>query len=329
MNLLLIIAVFFFVWKKIYDNSEFYQRTKASVKELITSKRRRFQYKVYCYMKRHHASEKLLIDVNLESTWDVIDVVYVAQSGIYLWNFDEHQKEIYGDYASERWLQKVPGILKKSAFHFFDSPVARMKENAKDVLKRIEEEVPVYSYIVFSKDAKFKQIFQNQEFFKVFKENAIEIVLDKILKDKAEVISISHMNNYAQKLMGISRESIEAKSNAKARVRRPVITFDYFPSNQINWQSLSEEEMAGKLGEHICYSIIKNYEKIGCKILRNLYLPKYNGETTEIDMLMISTKGIFVFECKNYKGWIFGNAGRKYWYQTLPKGYRGNHSTNI
>lgn len=28
------------------------------------------------------------------------------------------------------------------------------------------------------------------------------------------------------------------------------------------------------------------------------------GKTTEIDLLMIHEKGIFVFESKNYSGWI-------------------------
>jgi hypothetical protein len=34
---------------------------------------------------------------------------------------------------------------------------------------------------------------------------------------------------------------------------------------------------------------------------------------------MISTKGIFVFESKNYSGWIFGSEKNRYWTQTLPK----------
>ena len=33
---------------------------------------------------------------------------------------------------------------------------------------------------------------------------------------------------------------------------------------------------------------------------------------------MICKKGLFVFESKNYSGWIFGNDTSKNWYQTLP-----------
>lgn len=53
------------------------------------------------------------------------------------------------------------------------------------------------------------------------------------------------------------------------------------------------------------------------KLVTNLYLPKANGETTEIDLLMLSEKGIYVFESKNYSGWIFGDEKNKNWTQTL------------
>jgi len=53
------------------------------------------------------------------------------------------------------------------------------------------------------------------------------------------------------------------------------------------------------------------------KLLVNVYLPKEDGTTTEIDLIMISQTGIYVFESKNYSGWIFGDEKNKYWTQTL------------
>ena len=52
--------------------------------------------------------------------------------------------------------------------------------------------------------------------------------------------------------------------------------------------------------------------------LRNLYLPRDDGETSEIDLVYITKKGIFVIESKNYSGWIFGNGSDQYWTQSLP-----------
>ena len=78
----------------------------------------------------------------------------------------------------------------------------------------------------------------------------------------------------------------------------------------------------GRYGEYLIYKYLKKYEQFGAKFLFNLYIPKNNDETTEIDVLMISSKGLFVFESKNYSGWIFGSDNQRYWYQTLPVGRR-------
>lgn len=76
----------------------------------------------------------------------------------------------------------------------------------------------------------------------------------------------------------------------------------------------------GKYGEYLTYKELKSYERNGGRFLFNCYLPKKNGETTEIDVLLIDTTGIFVFESKNYSGWIFGDEKSHTWTQTLPRG---------
>jgi hypothetical protein len=85
----------------------------------------------------------------------------------------------------------------------------------------------------------------------------------------------------------------------------------------------------GRYGEYLTYKYLKKFENKGSKFLFNVYLPKENGETSEIDVLMISPKGIFVFESKNYSGWIFGSENQKNWYQTLPKGKGRSHKEHF
>lgn len=81
----------------------------------------------------------------------------------------------------------------------------------------------------------------------------------------------------------------------------------------------------GRNGEHLTYKHLKQFETSGARFLFNIYVPKENGETTEIDLLMICKKGLFVFESKNYSGWIFGSEKQKNWYQTLPAGRGRSH----
>ena len=56
------------------------------------------------------------------------------------------------------------------------------------------------------------------------------------------------------------------------------------------------------------------------RYLFNLYLPKDDGGTTEIDVVFLHDSGMYVFESKNYSGWIFGTETQKNWTQTLPMG---------
>lgn len=67
------------------------------------------------------------------------------------------------------------------------------------------------------------------------------------------------------------------------------------------------------------YQIFTTLEKLAKPqhILTNLYIPRKDGTTTEIDLVYLTSYGIFVIESKNYSGWIFGNEKQKYWTQTF------------
>lgn len=76
----------------------------------------------------------------------------------------------------------------------------------------------------------------------------------------------------------------------------------------------------GKRGEKLTEKELKWVRFFGRegKILRNVYIPKGNGQTSEIDVMYITEKGIFVIESKNYSGWIFGDEEGQYWTVMLP-----------
>lgn len=75
----------------------------------------------------------------------------------------------------------------------------------------------------------------------------------------------------------------------------------------------------GLLGEFYTYKYLESLDGYK-KFLFNVYLPKESGDTTEIDIILLHESGIYVFESKNYSGWIFGTETQQYWTQTLPIG---------
>lgn len=75
----------------------------------------------------------------------------------------------------------------------------------------------------------------------------------------------------------------------------------------------------GNYGEFLTYRILEKLQG-NHKVLTNVYLPKKDGTTTEIDLIMIDQTGLYVFESKNYSGWIFGDEKSKMWTQSLKGG---------
>lgn len=76
----------------------------------------------------------------------------------------------------------------------------------------------------------------------------------------------------------------------------------------------------GKSGEQIIYrTLIDQIHVPENQVLRNVYVPTADGKTSEIDLLVVSKKGLLVFECKNYAGNVYGDAQRNKWIQYLGK----------
>src|SRR5699024_3547575 len=86
------------------------------------------------------------------------------------------------------------------------------------------------------------------------------------------------------------------------------------------WKTMTHKGFKGE------YELFRTLESLPIpKILfANLYIPKEDGTTSEVDIVMLTQHGVYVFEMKNYAGWVYGNEKHRYWTQTFPnrKKYR-------
>ncbi len=55
-------------------------------------------------------------------------------------------------------------------------------------------------------------------------------------------------------------------------------------------------------------------------IFHDLYVQKPQGDFSQIDLVVVTTAGIIVFEVKDYSGWIFGKGYQSQWTQVLAYG---------
>lgn len=63
-------------------------------------------------------------------------------------------------------------------------------------------------------------------------------------------------------------------------------------------------------------AIVSNFPPPQYHLLNNVTISFRDG-TTQIDHVLVSTRGIFVIETKDYSGWFFGDAYSKQWKQVL------------
>ena len=55
-------------------------------------------------------------------------------------------------------------------------------------------------------------------------------------------------------------------------------------------------------------------------IYHDLIIKKDNDKYSQIDLVLVTSEGIIVFEVKNYSGWIFGSGNNTNWTQVLSYG---------
>ncbi len=55
-------------------------------------------------------------------------------------------------------------------------------------------------------------------------------------------------------------------------------------------------------------------------IFHDLCIQKNNGEFSQVDLVVVTTEGVIVFEVKDYSGWIFGNGNYSHWTKVLAYG---------
>ena len=89
------------------------------------------------------------------------------------------------------------------------------------------------------------------------------------------------------------------------------------------WWRRGKAARSGKRGEKMVAKQLALLKKKDFIIINDLLLPSSNGRTSQIDHVVISTKGIFVIETKNHAGRISGAENAQYWQQHLSNRSQG------
>lgn len=93
---------------------------------------------------------------------------------------------------------------------------------------------------------------------------------------------------------------------------------------------IDKNKLSGSLLEHEIRDILtKNLSDIYYKILSNVVIYDLsNDKMTEIDLILLTISGIYIIECKNWSGTIYGNPSDSRWTQFFNKNVATNKYFN-
>lgn len=84
----------------------------------------------------------------------------------------------------------------------------------------------------------------------------------------------------------------------------------------VNKQQKKKAHQLENEGERLVRNTLKRFcNETGSHLLNNVTLRLDGGDTTQIDHILVTQKGVFVVETKDYSGWIFGSVTRSTWTQ--------------
>ena len=83
-------------------------------------------------------------------------------------------------------------------------------------------------------------------------------------------------------------------------------------------KKIFKPKIKGYIGEKNVALLLAALDKKKYQTINDLII-KIEGESTQIDHVVVSNYGIFVIETKNYKGWIVGHEYDNYWKQVIYK----------
>ncbi len=122
----------------------------------------------------------------------------------------------------------------------------------------------------------------------------------------------SKKNKLCKKLKGDKRFILAIKEKKQALSKFKTATgleykdSDFYKQTNINYSDLNHEN--GTAGEFELYKQLVSSDIKGMTYIFNREIPKSDGLFTEIDLIVIHKKGIFVIENKDYETDVFGKA---------------------
>lgn len=314
-SLLVGVCVIVFIKNRQYRQTEYFIQTHISYLNMLRNKESFEAYRIYKSLKLLSGYKRYLFNSYLSA--DKVSLILLHESGVYIFESKNYNGRIIGGEYSY-WVNK-----RGSHVTYFCNPVIQNKSHMIYLQKCMGKIISVYSYIVFGNYSMLNDthtdligekyhIVRLCDLFMLVQKH-IAAVESKLSKEEVDSLYIK-LNSLVQ---GNENQKVFYNASVNILKKDQCYQSDYF--KQPVYSYFNKQLDKGRIGERYiceCLKPLVGYKKY----LFNCYLPRNDGTTTEVDIILLHGTGIYVFESKNYSGWIFGTETQQQWTQTLPIG---------
>ena len=162
-----------------------------------------------------------------------------------------------------------------------------------------------------AKELKKRKLLENEKQYSANKE------ITTIIQNNSNTIEQKHdyEEKIAERIAKREKDSIEFR---KLYDLPEAATLNYDFYERIRHLSSTKMKVTSHEYEIARQIILNNYFDRRCVFLDSYFKTK-SGRYVQIDIIAINKKGVFVFESKDYSGWIFGNGNQQMWTQSFYK----------
>ena len=212
---IILVCIYFYFQNKKYKESSYYQVTNNSFLDIYFNKGKYGEYLTYKQLQNFEESgAKFLFNMyiakdNGETT--EADLIMICKKGIIVFESKNYSGWIFGDEKSRMWMQTLPTGKGRSHKEQFFNPILQNKGHINYLKKIIEDEVPMYSVIVFSERCSLKKSPEWTNEVKVIRRPFVYDAVNNIFINNPDKLTQSNIWDYYGKLYKYSQATMETK----------------------------------------------------------------------------------------------------------------------
>lgn len=202
--------------KSINASEQYYEQSGNSILSSIFNTGSSGEYETYKRIAKfsdfNHCIANCYIPKN-DGTYTEVDAILIHTTGIYVFESKNYSGYIFGSENNRNWTVSLyAGHNNVEKYHFYN-PILQNKAHINYLKKYIMQDIPVYSYIVFSNRCSFKNLNYNNENVCICHRNQLSDILSYDTSHRMPILDTQHMQDIFLKLDSLSHKTTLEKQN--------------------------------------------------------------------------------------------------------------------